>query len=378
MLDNQVRVDYSSIPEAKKTDEGYFITKSPVTKVGVFKYLLPDGSVRSELRSDEEVFNKDSLNTMKMIPVTNNHPRVDGGLLDAVTAKEFTIGFSGEDVTHDNRKVFTNLKVTDIEGIGDIEAGKHEISCGYSCDLVEKEGKFDGEGYTHIQTNIKYNHIAIVNRGRAGREVKLRFDNAENVGVQLIEQESNMPKVTLDNGIQYDAGAEVVAHIDSLNGKVEKLEKSAAGFDTKLDEATKDLSKANAEKDVVQSKLDTLEKEMPEKIKEAVKTRVDLEGLAKEVLKDVKDLESKTDEDIKKEIVISKFPEAKLDDIDDAGLNVWLQASRQAKKNDSADNQKQTVFGGKKVIATDEDPVESAKQRQAKADEDAWKNKEDK
>lgn len=374
-MTRHVRIDYHSIPRIKKTDEGYFITNSPVTRVGVFKYMLPDGTIRKELRNPEEVFKADSLETMKLIPVTDNHPRVDGGLLDSTNAKEFTIGFTGESVDHNDSQVITNLKVTDVDGVGEIEAGKHEISCGYSCELEESVGTFDGEDYTHIQRNIKYNHVAIVNRGRAGRDVRLRFDNDENVGVQLIEKESNNMsiKVTLD-GLQYDAAPEVAKHIDSLNGTIENLSTDKKEIEGKLDTANTELEKANQEVKVAEAKADALEKEMPEKIREAVKARVDLEQLAKDSLKETDGIEAKTDEDLKKEIILAKFPDTKLDGLSDVELGVWLAAAKKVEvKNDSADKQIKTVFGGETKVDSDEDPVAAARARQDSYDNNAWK-----
>lgn len=375
MQNLHVRIDYHSIPRIKKTDEGYFITNSPVTRVGVFKYMLPDGTIRKELRTPEEVFNADSMETMKLIPVTDNHPRVDGGLLDSTNAKEYTIGFTGENVSHNDTQLITNLKVTDIDGIGEIEAGKHEISCGYTCELEESAGTFDGEDYTHIQRNIKYNHVAIVNRGRAGRGVRLRFDNDENVGVQLIEKESNNMsiKVTLD-GLQYDAAPEVAKHIDSLNGTIENLNTEKLEVEGKLDTANAELEKAKQEVKVAEAKADALEKEMPEKISKAVKIRVDLEQLAKDTLDETGGIETKSDEDLKKEIILAKFPETNLDGLSNVELNVWLEAAKKVVvKSDAAQKQIKTVFGGEKKVDKEDDPVAAARARQDSYDNNAWK-----
>lgn len=375
-MTQHVRIDYHSIPRIKKTDEGYFITNSPVTRVGVFKYMLPDGTIRKELRTPEEVFNSDSLETMKLIPVTDNHPKVDGGLLDSTNAKEFTIGFTGESVEHNDSQVITNLKVTDIDGIGEIEAGKHEISCGYTCELEENSGTFDGEDYTHIQRNIKYNHVAIVNRGRAGRDVRLRFDNDENVGVQLIEKESNNMsiKIALDNGLQYDAAPEVAKHIDTLNETIESLNTEKSTVVGKLDTANTELEKAKQEAKVAEAKADALEKEMPEKIKKAVKVRVDLEQLAKASLKETDGIEAKSDEDLKKEIILSKFPETNLDGLSDVELNVWLEAAKKVElKSDAAQKQIDIVLGKETKVDKDDDPVVAARARQDSYSENAWK-----
>jgi hypothetical protein len=65
-----------------------------------------------------------------------------------------------------------SLVIQDAEAISRIEAGELvEISAGYACDVGP-----DGE-----QTNVRYNHIALLPRGegRAGSDVSIRMDSME-------------------------------------------------------------------------------------------------------------------------------------------------------------------------------------------------------
>lgn len=50
----------------KFTPEGYLQATAYATRTGVFDYLLPDGSLFREYRPAEEVFNPDSLETLKI------------------------------------------------------------------------------------------------------------------------------------------------------------------------------------------------------------------------------------------------------------------------------------------------------------------------
>ena len=64
--------------------------------------------------------------------------------------------------------LLADLIITDpglIEAI--LHEGKREISCGYMYELCEEEGKY-------VQRNIRGNHIAVVDSGRAGPRVSIR------------------------------------------------------------------------------------------------------------------------------------------------------------------------------------------------------------
>ena len=76
MSDN-IRFDSIKLPKMIKTKEGYLRGEAVVSRAGVFKYRNVDGSVRGELRHPDNIFKIDSLETLKMIPITNDHPPED-------------------------------------------------------------------------------------------------------------------------------------------------------------------------------------------------------------------------------------------------------------------------------------------------------------
>lgn len=171
------RTDVIKLDEITKTDEGYLFSDARVTKAGVFRYLNADGTERFEFRSPAEVFKQDSLNTLQRKPLSNNHPA--GGVIVASNAKSLSVGFSGENVRKDGLFVRVPITITDASAVSDVESGKRELSCGYHCDVEPQTGEFEGQKYTHVQKNIRYNHIAIVHKGRAGSDV--RIDEMDNM-----------------------------------------------------------------------------------------------------------------------------------------------------------------------------------------------------
>jgi len=60
-----------------------------------------------------------------------------------------------------------DLHIHDRELIDAVQSGKREISCGYECEYVP-----NGDG-TYTQRNIRGNHVAVVERGRAGKRAAI-------------------------------------------------------------------------------------------------------------------------------------------------------------------------------------------------------------
>ena len=71
-----------------------------------------------------------------------------------------------------------DMVITKEEAINAILNGKQGLSMGYTCDLEESAGNWCGVDYDFIQRNIRYNHCAIVDAGRAGdnAKIELRLD----------------------------------------------------------------------------------------------------------------------------------------------------------------------------------------------------------
>jgi len=175
-----LRFDVSKIDATRRDQNGYLEVDATVTRTGVFIYRHPNGTTTRELRHPKEVFNADSLSSLKSRPVTFDHPAV--GKLDSKNTKQFAVGYGDSAISHDEQFVKTKVTITDEDVISkalDAKRPVREISCGYDCDLLKEDGVYNGERYDHVQKNIVYNHIAIVPRGRAGSDVRLHLDAAQ-------------------------------------------------------------------------------------------------------------------------------------------------------------------------------------------------------
>ena len=167
---------------AVRTADGRLVAEAHITRAGIFEYQdAKTGKIRRELREPQEVFSPKSLASFSQIPVTNNHPPV--GLLNSKTAKAYMVGSTGDQATRDGDHVRSSVMVADDRTIADMEAGKHEVSCGYSCDLDETPGHDPVYGrYDARQLNIVGNHLAVaLHKGlaRAGGTARVRMDSME-------------------------------------------------------------------------------------------------------------------------------------------------------------------------------------------------------
>ena len=85
--------------------------------------------------------------------------------------KESIAGTIGSNLEMVGNDVKGSLTVWDKEAINLIESGKlAELSASYFYDPVMKSGSFNGQPYDGIMTNIRGNHVALVERGRIGRD----------------------------------------------------------------------------------------------------------------------------------------------------------------------------------------------------------------
>lgn len=167
------REDIGTLAPARRLDDGRLIVDATFTRCGVFSYQNLDGSERLEYRPESEVFAPESVGSLALVPATDDHPPV---MITAINAKQYAIGQVGENVRRDGRHLAGRLVVNDSAAVSKMDRGKRELSCGYDCDLEIAPGiSPEGERYDAIQRNIVYNHVAIVDAGRAG-SARVRMD----------------------------------------------------------------------------------------------------------------------------------------------------------------------------------------------------------
>lgn len=87
-------------------------------------------------------------------------------------AKELTVGSTGTDCVFIAPYLKNSLVVWDAEAIAGIESEQIEqLSAGYYYTADMTAGEYQGQSYDGVMRNITGNHIALVERGRAGPDV---------------------------------------------------------------------------------------------------------------------------------------------------------------------------------------------------------------
>ncbi len=275
-------LDSMSLPVVKTTEEGYLKGEASVSKVGVFKYTNSDGSIRYELRHPDDVFATESLNTLKNIPITFNHPE-GYEFVNSTNASKLMGGMTGDNVyIADDRLINVNLAITDGDMISKIKKhGIKELSMGYTRDLVPEKGVYDGKEYTHRQKNIKYNHLAIVASGRAGREVRL-------ITMDGVDYECSQSEIINDNEetsiMNEKELTKIIDRLDNIEN-VMKIAKDSE-YETKLSTANATIDTLKGEIDALQTKLSAAVTDSSDEaiISQKVKERVDIMVKAKSVI----------------------------------------------------------------------------------------------
>ena len=150
-----------------------------LTRVGIFEYRRPDGSIRRELRLPEEVFAQESLASYKGKPVILTH---EAGMIDSDNVQQEHIGTILSEGIQDGDNVRAQIVIHDAESL---DYGLRELSLGYTQTPDETPGVWNGQPYDAIQRNIQINHLALVEKARAGEQARLNIDGEEQGGNQM-------------------------------------------------------------------------------------------------------------------------------------------------------------------------------------------------
>jgi uncharacterized protein len=244
--------DALTLDAPRRTADGFLAVRARAARVGVYDYsgveIDPDNvhGLRDQakvhvLRDEAAVFDPRAVRSFIGKPITDDHPR------EAVTAANWRDHARGAimGAMRDGDHLAFDLVLMDAPTIAKVEAGKAELSNGYGATL--EFGDFtapDGTKCAVRQTAITGNHIAIVDRGRAGPTCRIG-DAATCASIPLPTLNDGEPKVKtmLIDGLTVDIGnadtaqatiTTILAARDAATKKVGEQEAQIAAKDTEI------------------------------------------------------------------------------------------------------------------------------------------------
>ena len=301
--------DTVTVSGTRRTADGYLVADARVARTGIQEYLgvevgKPEMMFVRVYRPEEAVFANDAMRTYAFRPMTNDHPSEE---VTADNWRKYAIGQTGGEVVRDGEYVRVPMVLMDAQAIADYESGKRELSMGYSAEIEFRDGVTpDGQKYDAIQTNLKMNHLALVDRARGGAALRIGDDNPK--GKKPMSDVKT--KTVLVDGLSVettDAGAQAISKLQ------DQLKTAQTEHQKLADEHAKALAAKDAEIAKKDAAIDDLKaKQMTDaQIDERVKARADLVATAKLIADG--DYSGKSDADIRKAVVLAKFGDAMKD-----------------------------------------------------------------
>lgn len=134
------------------------------------------------LRDPDEL--KKSVPTWNSVPLLNEHVPVSA----ADHKPDSVVGATGSDAAFNPPYLDNSLVIWAQDSIRGVETGRQqEISCAYYYDPDMTPGVYEGVAYDGVMRNIRANHVALVEKGRAGPDV-LVSDSIKPHGAQTVSK----------------------------------------------------------------------------------------------------------------------------------------------------------------------------------------------
>lgn len=415
--------DRLTLDAPRRTKEGFMAVRAKAAKAGVYDYIGreidPEGkhfaadAVVKVYRPESEVFAHDAVRSFLLKPITNNHPA------EAVTADNWKTHAKGVNAgaLRDGEYLAFDLVLMDAAAIADVENGKRELSNGYACELEIGDGTApDGTIFNATQRAIRGNHVAIVDKGRAGPECRIgdaapcaafpidllaplladertynaimdaanlppprrETSNPGDGGAPIRDGEVKMPHVLMIDGLQVqDVSDGAKAAIEKLQGQIRDGEAATGTVKTELATAQTQIATLATDKATLEAKVTTLEKQIedskvtPAQLRDAAKAYAVVIGKAKALGVDVTD---EMDEPaIMKAVVSAKIGDAAKDWNDVQIAASFATLCKDVKPAEGSDPLRDVLRDGTRT--TNDDERAKAYGEMVDSLENAWKPK---
>ncbi|MFC3208131.1 DUF2213 domain-containing protein [Aquamicrobium soli] len=338
--------DAVTVAGTRRTGDGYLVATAKCVRAGIQLYTgdelgKPEMKLVRVYRPADEVFAKDSLQSFSHAPITINHPT------EQVTAdnwKALSVGEVSTAAKQVDDWIELPLIFKDAAAISLIEGGKRELSAGYVADFDFTAGVTpSGEPYDAVQRSIRINHLALVDKARAGSQARVG-DSVGNWGAAPITQptaDERNPDMAGENLRTVVVDGLSVMTTDQGAQAIEKLQKAVSDAQMKLKDADTSHKAEIAKKDEEIGTLKADKKKLedaapkPADIDRMVADRAALVTAAKSMDEKIV-TDGKTDAEIRKAVVTARLGDEAAKDVSDAEITGMFKAlTKDSKPNDT-------------------------------------------
>lgn len=383
--------DALTLDAPRRTSDGFLAVRARASRTGVYQYTgrevdpdnthgLRDTALVNVLRDDATVFDEAAVRSFIGKPVTDDHPSV------AVTAANWRDHARGTimGALRDGDYLAFDILLTDADTIAKVDAGKRELSNGYGASL--EYGSFTAKDGTLCQARQAKitggNHVALVDRGRAGSECAIKdgfavcdavtADELSRLAASLTPPHGDKSmKITIGDAKDVDLsdGAAVALAVGALNT-------SLADTQAKVGTLTADLATANTTIQTRDGEIVALNAKLadaevtPERLQALADARADVIGKAKAIAPSIV-TDGKTDAEIRKAAVTAKLGDT-AKDMADAAIEGAFTALTKDAKADGGTTFVQPI-GQPVNVADAETAFADAQRKASEARRNAWK-----
>ena len=225
--------------ERKFKDSGAMVAPCTIARTGIMQYRASEcgamfadrdpNSIVKIATLETDLFDKDSIESYRSAPITVNHPEVD---VDISNAKELQKGNLDSVPFADGNQLSGTIVINDADTLKLIDGGLDQLSSGHTCTLVLAD---EGKEYDAYKTNIRANHVALVESGRAGT-AKIADE------AQVTEAETKLADVETKLADAETKLADTIKAKEVISAKLEDTQEKLADSEKLLEEANLKVS----------------------------------------------------------------------------------------------------------------------------------------
>lgn len=370
--------DRVAVGELKETREGYLVATARVARTGVQLYYASElgdvardagfkpGDMVRVYRHPDEVFAKDSLASITRLPVTVDHPAEE---VTAANWQQLAVGEVGDAYATEPEWIVVNPMIKDAGAAKAARTTHQEISMGYSAAIVPAR---DGLEADFEQRGIRYNHLALVPKGRAGEMARI----GDSWGASPVQdfQPGISPKSK--GGLMPDMKTVVLGDkaVQVADTDVALIEQYKTDMARKLTDAESKHAAAIAAKDEdigkLRADLATAQAAANIDVDSLVAARSELVGQVKAMDASI-DPKGKTDAELRKAAVLAKLGDSIVKDASDAEITGMFKALA---KDAATTNPVATALRQGVVNVGDAQSLADKALAKANTDLNAWRN----